>query len=290
MALLFQDAELMELMQDFYVLTGMRIALFDASYAELISYPTGKETFCACMREHPSFDHKCRESDRLSFEQCKKTRSLHIYPCHAGLKEATVPIVEGERVIGYMMFGQITDQKNKEELFLRMTELCAEYGVEEDLGSRIKKIKYRNERQIRAAAKIMDACTEYVRLKEIVQPSGKQLIDAIDHYVQEHLREELDVSRICREFHISRTRLYETIRPYVKGGLAAYIKDKRLEYAKTLLKTTDLPIAEVAYAAGFSDYNYFLRVFKQKYGVPSKRIRQKALLKKLAEEEKNEEI
>lgn len=276
MPLKIQDGELLELMQDFYVLTGMRIALFDEYHTELASYPRGNEGFCACMRENVAFDRLCRESDEDSFVRCRQTGKLNIYECHAGLIEATVPITEEGRIIGYMMLGQITDRKNREQLFSHLCAICARYGIDgtgEELSAKIRRIKYRNERQIRAASKILDACTEYIRLKEIVKPSGQQLIDAIKLFVDEHIHEPIDVERICEEFRISRTSLYESIRPYHKGGIASFIKHRRLERAKTLLQSTDLPISEIAESVGFSDYNYFLRVFKQTYGVSSKRLR-----------------
>ncbi|MBQ9086078.1 MAG: PocR ligand-binding domain-containing protein [Clostridia bacterium] len=273
MSLKWQNTELMELMQDFYTLTGIRLVLFDADHRELASYPSAGETFCACMRTNELFDRQCRESDKRAFDRCRQTRALHIDKCHAGLTEATVPILEGERILGYMMFGQITDRKNKEETFETLSALVREYGIQGNLEGRIKKIKYRNEQQIRSASKIMEACTAYVRLKDIVQPSGKQLIDSIERFVEEHIREEIDVDRICREFDISRTRLYETIRPYTEGGIASFVKRKRLEYAKYLIRTTDRSIPEIASAAGFSDYNYFLRVFKKQFGVSSKTLR-----------------
>ncbi|MBQ8408372.1 MAG: PocR ligand-binding domain-containing protein [Clostridia bacterium] len=274
MALLFQDNALLELMQDFYVLTGMRIVLYDENFVKLASYPSRREAFCACMRENPAFDRKCLENDLEAHKHCIATKNLYIYKCHAGLVEAIVPITEGARIIGYIMCGQITDIENKGKNFEKLSALCREYGVESDLGELIGKIKYRSERQIRAASKILEACTEYVRLKEIVQPSGKQLIDSIELFVETHIKEEIDVDRICCEFNISRTRLYEVIRPYTDGGIAAFIKNKRLEHAKNLIKTTSLPIPQIASESGFSDYNYFLRVFKRKYGVSSKKMRQ----------------
>ena len=273
MALIFQDAELMELLQDFYVLTGMRIVLYDDNFIKLASYPSKREAFCACMRENALFDRKCLENDLAAFKKCNESKSLYIFKCHAGLVEAIVPITDGDGIIGYIMCGQITDTENKGKKFEKMLELCREYGVENDLGELIGKIKYRSEKQIRAASKILEACTEYVRLKDIVQPSGKQLIDSIGLFVESHISEEIDVDRICREFNMSRTRLYETIRPYVNGGVAAFIKEKRLECAKRLIKTTALSIPEISEAVGFSDYNYFLRLFKQKYGVSSKKLR-----------------
>lgn len=47
-----------------------------------------------------------------------------------------------------------------------------------------------------------------------------------------------------------------------------YRTAKRLEYAKTLLRTRRLTIAEVAAAAGFEDASYFTRKFRQQNGIP----------------------
>lgn len=273
MLLLHQDAELMKLMQDFYVLTGIRIALFDANGAELISYPKGEDTFCHCMRKNPDFLEKCRKSDETAFEKCRQTQKLCIFKCHAGLIEASVPMIEDGRIIGYMMLGRITDKKNKVELVGAVLSRCREYDRASDIEEKIKKIKYRNEKQIQAAAKILDACCEYVKLRRMVQPSGKQLIDALDSYIDDHMGEEITVDGICAALDISRTRLYEATRLHINGGIAAFIKHKKLEYARNLIKTTDMTIPEVASASGFSDYNYFLRIFKQKYGVSTKQMK-----------------
>lgn len=273
MALMYRDIELLELMQDFYVLTGIRIALFDANCAELASYPKGEATFCHCMRKNPDFRAKCRESDENAFEKCRQTNKIHIFKCHAGLIEASVPMIEDGKIIGYMMLGRITDKKNKVELVGAVLSRCREYGVDGEIEEKIKKIKYRNEKQIRAAAKILDACCEYVKLREMVKPSGKRLIDSLERYVEEHISEEITVERLCAEFEISRTKLYETVRPYTNGGIAAFVKTKRLEHAKNLIKSTDMSVTQIADACGFSDYNYFLRIFKQKYGISTKQMR-----------------
>ena len=273
MALLFENTELMELMQAFHKLTGIRIILFDESGTELLSYPPQNENFCSCMRKNTDFDKKCRACDMQALEKVRKLKGLYVYKCHAGFIEAASPINAGERIIGYMMLGQITDNKNKEEFFEQMKALAKTYGVGDSLDGMISKIKYRNEKQILAAAKILDACTGYVQMKEYVHPSGKELIDQIEQFVETHISEEIDVERLCREFHISRTRLYDLTRQYINGGIASFIRQKRLEKAKILLKTTDMSISEISDAVGFSDYNYFLRVFKKEYGVPCGKIR-----------------
>lgn len=273
MALMFHDKELTELMEDFYILTGMRIVLFDENFTELVSYPMNRETFCTCMRKNNEFAEKCHKSDNISFCKCRDTRTLNVYKCHAGLIEATAPILENNRIIGYMMFGQITDMKNRNEFLHHMERLCIAYGADEDMNGKIRRIKYRSGRQILAAAKILDACTGYIQLKDMVHLSGRQLIEPIEAFVDEHMSEEITVERICREFGISRTKLYKLTGEYIEGGIASFIKHKRLEKAKHLIRTTDLPISRISDEVGFSDYNYFLREFKRKYGISSRACR-----------------
>lgn len=277
MTLLFHDNELMELMQDFYVLSGIKIVLFDENYTELISYPLDKKTFCMHMRENGEFNKKCLISDEQACRKCHKTKALEIYKCHAGLIEAIAPITENGRILGYMMFGQVTDNSNREEFVKEIKELCKMYGVEKDLEKSIRKIKYRSDKQILAAAKILDAFTEYILLKEMVRLSGKELINKVEQYIEEHISEEITIEHLCREFNISRTRLYESMRQYMENGIAAYIKKKRLEKAKVLIKTTDMKISEISSAVGFSDYNYFLRVFKKEFGVSPKKLLKNSL-------------
>lgn len=48
-------------------------------------------------------------------------------------------------------------------------------------------------------------------------------------------------------------------------------KSKRLLKAKELLQATDMSVAEIATAVGFSDYNYFLRAFKKAFGISPKK-------------------
>lgn len=270
MSLLFHDKNLMELMEDFYVLTGIKIVLFDKDFNEVASYPQNKDSFCSVMRKNKCFDEKCRECDRISLLKCTRENPINVYKCHAGLIEVTALVMENSRIIGYLMFGQITDNKNREEFTSAMVKLCEEYDVKEDLFHQIQKIKYRNKRQILAAAKIMDACTGYIQLKEMVHPSEKHLFETIEKYIDKHIQEDISISKLCNEFHVSRTQLYNILSKYMNGGIASFIKNKRLEKAKHLLKTSDMSIAKISDAVGFADYNYFLRVFKKKFGVSPK--------------------
>lgn len=276
MTLFFMDRELMALMQDFYTLTGIRIALLDRNYTELLSYPQGRRSFCALMRRDPAFDAKCRASDERACALCRSEKKLQLYRCHAGLTEAAAPIMEEGKVIGYMMFGQVTENGEREDFIAQLRALCAQYRTETDPTPAIRKIKHRTEKQILAAARILDAFTAYILLKEMVGLPAEQRFDGIDRYIEEHLCEEITVETLCSAFRIGRTALYALMRQYTDSGVAAYVKRKRMETARRLIRTTQLSIVQVSTAVGFADYNYFLRVFKREFGVSPKAMRRSA--------------
>lgn len=274
MSLKLESTKLNELMKNFYTLTGIRIVLFDENYNEILSYPDECIPFCAHMRCHPDFYKKCRESDKLSFETCKKKQALTMHKCHAGLIEAASPITDNGTVIGYIMFGQIRDTKNKIEFTRNLSELCGIYDNFETAGEKIEKIKYKSSKQLVAAANILEACTSYILLRDLIKPNRMALFNSIDSYISDNLEKELTVDIICRELNIKRTRLYETVKPYIKGGIASYIFEKRMSRAKELIKNTDMSVTEISSKAGFNDYNYFLRCFKKQNGLSVKKYRE----------------
>lgn len=278
MKLEFNEPELEDLMKDFYLLTGIRIVLFDHDYHELYSYPKHHCKFCSKMKSQKETQILCDESDRASFMKCRQKGELILYHCHAGLIEATAPLIDHNIVIGYMMFGQISDQEDMDGLIhilrenphltLSSPDEIAEYAAD---------IPLKSNAQIKAAAKIMEACTFYVLLKNAISVKRDNFIRNMDQYLLEHLSEDLSVNAICSALGISKTKLYQSCDVYYGCGIAEHIRYLRIEKAKKLLLETEIPVTAIADEVGFCDYNYFCRVFKKEAGISAKKYR-RALL------------
>jgi AraC-like DNA-binding protein len=265
---------LRELMQDFYSLTGMKIVIFDSAYQELLSYPESHCSFCTLMHHDPSARCKCIQSNEDSFQKCKKTGQLVIYHCHAGLVEATAPLIDNGVVIGYIMFGQITDLDHAKDVETHLKSILKKYEIKaEDANGELYQITQKSPRQILAAAKILEACTFYVLLKDMISLRRQNFMQNLNAFLMEHLSEDLSVERLMREFHISRNKLYESTEKYLGMGIAEHIKMLRIQEAKRLLKESDLKISEISDRVGFTDYNYFCRVFKKEVGMPARLYR-----------------
>ena len=60
-------------------------------------------------------------------------------------------------------------------------------------------------------------------------------------------------------------------------SISDYITQIRLEKAVELLAQSNVPIYEIAYSVGYSDANYFSRLFSKIYGIPPSQYRQPLL-------------
>jgi len=254
---------LLETLKYFYMLTGIRTVIFDAACNEVLAYPEKECEFCKSILANEELRARCQKSDMQAFETCKDMENMYAYKCHAGLVEAVMPIRSESKIIGYMMLGQITDIKDKKGLKELEAEIFEKYGI----ACNTSEIKYKNKNQILAATKILEVCTDYMILKEMIEEENEKLSLAAKAYIDEHLSEEINIYELCEYVGTSRTKLYETFKRDCDIGIAAYIKEKRLATARRLLKNTELSVADIAAKVGFYDYNYFSRVYKQKYGI-----------------------
>ena len=108
----------------------------------------------------------------------------------------------------------------------------------------------------------------------MVHLSDTQMITKINNYINVHIAEDIAVYDLCNELNLSRTHLYEIMKKQTGEGVSSFIRNKKLEHARQLIRTTELKIPEIASRSGFSDYNYFLRLFKNKYGISPKKYSQ----------------
>ncbi len=86
---------------------------------------------------------------------------------------------------------------------------------------------------------------------------------------------EFGMEVICKKMHLSYAQLYRKIKALTGQSPTIFIRKIRLEKALNLLQNTNLNISEIAYKTGFSDPNYFSRVFAEAFGVSPSTIRSK---------------
>lgn len=85
-------------------------------------------------------------------------------------------------------------------------------------------------------------------------------------YIDEHLDEPLTVKQIAQHFNYSENYIYKAFNETLNISCKTYILEYRLSKAFQDLKSTTLPISEIAQRNGFSTIYHFSNAFKKKYG------------------------
>jgi AraC-like DNA-binding protein len=93
--------------------------------------------------------------------------------------------------------------------------------------------------------------------------SGNSLIRTINLHLEESQGQSITVSDLARSTGYSDSRLRVLFKEAAGIPLGAYLQNYRINRAIALLRTTNIPIADVAEAAGFGSPQAFSRIFKQ---------------------------
>lgn len=268
----FNLAKLNSLLKDFYNMTGIRITVFDDTFHELTAYPEQLADFCKIIRSDPEAAERCHYCDEQACKTAAKRRRLYTYQCHAGLTESITPIIVGNIVIGYLLFGHVFSYPSREDGWEQIQECCRNYHIDiQALKMSVMQQPVIAKDYISSASHIMQAVAAYLCMERMVSLHQQELPVQIDEYIQAHFTEDLDAIQLARHFGIGKTQLYEIAQQNYGQGIAGHIRNLRIEKAKHLLtEQPTLSLAEVSSQCGFHDYNYFITVFKRIVGIPPK--------------------
>ena len=124
------------------------------------------------------------------------------------------------------------------------------------------------------------ACIDNLKIAMFQQKSAEEteggeerIINKIVRFVQNHLAEEISLSVLAEEFHFSTQYVSQLFKNEIGVNFLTYLTNIRMEKAKKLLLSTDLPIAEVSEQTGYGDYRVFTKVFKKSEGVTPSQYR-----------------
>jgi len=87
------------------------------------------------------------------------------------------------------------------------------------------------------------------------------------HYIHENLTEKIAVDKLCRKAYLSRNMFFTWFKEQFGVTPLEYINKERIKLAKQLLADKRNSISNVSMQCGFSDVNYFVRIFKKTEGI-----------------------
>ena len=145
---------------------------------------------------------------------------------------------------------------NTDELYVRIAKLLEQ--------RRILREKYSHA--------LHNNCTETVKLL----PADQVFIDRLTDIIYSQISDtSLNSDKIAEKMCMSKSQLNRKVRVITDNNTTVYITHIRMEKAKRMLSSNDMPIGDIAIQCGFEDVGYFGRVFKQTFRMTPSQYRKK---------------
>lgn len=112
-------------------------------------------------------------------------------------------------------------------------------------------------------------CEDFTRRTYDIQlgANDSQLVRDVARSINGKLHQKITVEELAAEQAVSSSYLSHYFHQQTGKRLTDYIAEQKINEAIHLMKTTDLPLAQIAYQLAFSSQSYFHAVFKKITGV-----------------------
>lgn len=223
-----------------------------------INLPLSQITHCNAFCEKVKLKNhvKCQQHDSCIIAPASQaTDESFLKPCHAGVVELIVPIINNGNYEGQLMFGPIRNPdtrgkyKNCDSLFKQLNS----YGAEE----------------LESVSQLLKAVIELIKQRE--KSKIYQLRDTVSNikiqraieYINKNIDKQLSASAVAKNSFLSTSRFLHLFKETCGITFSDYITKQKIEKSKKLLLDTRQSISEICYQCGFTSQSYFGSIFRK---------------------------
>lgn len=279
--------------------TGMAIITVDYKGIPVTAH-SGCQRFCDAVRKDEKLGQYCQKCDARGGLEAVRAGEPYVYQCHFSIVDMAIPITIDQRYLGAVMAGQVrlSDKDGDERLeniFLpvhsqnienakvkfheeyeeiprlsyerihmiaMMLYYLCNYMVKDGIQ---KEIDY-DQKVKKMIAKKSESCDlSHIRLEEDA-PKNRIIANALE-YIYEDQGTPPSLAALADKCNVSSSYLSRLFTKEVGESYSAFILRLKTEWAKEILKNTDLTVTEVSMRLGYTDVGYFIKVFKKYVGV-----------------------
>ena len=120
--------------------------------------------------------------------------------------------------------------------------------------------------------KIAEACRNIQSKRS--EKSGSVIGEAM-RYIRENYNRDISLDEVSREVNISPYYFSKLFKDSTEQNFIEYLTKIRIEKAKEFLVKPDISIKEAGIRSGYTDPNYFSRIFKRYEGVTPSEFRER---------------
>lgn len=100
------------------------------------------------------------------------------------------------------------------------------------------------------------------------------VVTELKSYLTTHYSQRITLDSLATQFSISKYHMQRQFKKHMGQSPGDFLLAIRIAKAKELLRTTDLPVGEVAFAVGMENASHFISTFRTQVGLPPQKFRQ----------------
>ena len=227
---------------------------------------------CEETRSLPGGKSACEKSDRSEAVMlAEQYKSPFFFECHMGMRELVLPLMRNGTLIGVIFIGQC--RMEGEDMRRTVMQNARRLGGDPDrfaalydslpLFTRSALMHVGNILQHFFDAQILSSNL----LIPVEDVEGQPLAQRIRKYIDCCYTQNVTPGKLAEKFFVNAAYASRVFSREYGITITDYMNCMRVERAKTLLDATSAPIGSIAINVGFSDANYFSRVFRRITGL-----------------------
>lgn len=118
------------------------------------------------------------------------------------------------------------------------------------------------------ARTILGSITDYepdARIHMRLKRQHLSTIEAAKAYINDHFSDDLSVAELAAHCHVSPFHFSRIFRTFTDTSPYRFLQTVRLRNAALLLRSTALPVGDIAFSSGFNSIEHFSAAFSQEY-------------------------
>lgn len=246
--------------------------------------------YCMYMKSDQSHWRICLSMIRGMYEKLERIQKTYFGVCHGGLGEYVIPIYSGTTLLGSINAGFFPVKACKVE-----RRICHSCAKEPPLDQNVARELYHScictptidpEDLLPGLELLAEYLGQTYKMMQATHVAPSTTFryhasseDTILTHAMEYIRlnaaNRITVTELASFCHCSESYLSRIFKRRTGVNISIYVNKVRVEQAKNLLTHSHDSIADISSNVGFSDPNYFSRVFSQIIGISPTEFRRR---------------
>ncbi len=151
----FDEKQLLQLITNLYILTGMAANILDPQGRDIRLFQD-HPPFCRAVNANEEGHRRCVNCDAWKVRHYTAEKGFQFYRCHAGICEAVMPLYDKNRPLAYLIFGCFLDASPIERQWQASRALLDWYpGGPDRLREAFFQLRQYSEQELRAYAELL---------------------------------------------------------------------------------------------------------------------------------------